>query len=397
MPKLSDSMSEGTVLRWLKQNGESVAVGEELVEIETDKATVVFEAESAGVLRILADEGQTLEIGAPIAEIGDDGASPAAPRAVADGAVRQDTPRAVADGVVRRDTPRPRASPVARRLARALGVDLEGVSATGPGGRIVKRDVEAVAGASEGVAEAASGDGRPVQRAVDASRGGVERRVLTPSQATVARRMTQVQTTAPAFTLTSDVEMDALLSFRGDSTGSDEIRLPSITDFVVRAAALALRAHPDVNAGFVDGVIERYERINVGIAVAGDGTLLVPTIFDADRKTLGQIATESRSLAQRARDGKLRPDEVSGGTFTISNLGMYGVTQFAAMLNPPQAAILAVGSLREQVVLTEGQPAARQLMSATLTCDHRVLYGADGASFLQSVRLNLELPIRLAL
>jgi pyruvate dehydrogenase E2 component (dihydrolipoamide acetyltransferase) len=396
MPKLSDSMSEGTVLRWLKQNGEPVAVGEELVEIETDKATVVFEAESAGVLRILADEGQTLEIGAPIAEIGDDGASPVAPRAVADGPVRLETRRAVADGAVRQDTPRPRASPVARRLARALGVDLEGVSATGPGGRIVKRDVEAVAGASEGVAEAASGDGRPAQRAVDSSRGGVERRELTPSQATVARRMTQVQTT-PAFTLTSDVEMDALLSFRGSSTGSEEIRLPSITDFVVRAAALALRAHPDVNAGFVDGVIERYERINIGIAVAGDGTLLVPTIFDADRKTLGQIATESRSLAQRARDGKLRPDELAGGTFTISNLGMYGVTQFAAMLNPPQAAILAVGSLREQVVLTEGQPAALQLMSTTLTCDHRVLYGADAASFLQSVRLNLELPIRLAL
>jgi pyruvate dehydrogenase E2 component (dihydrolipoamide acetyltransferase) len=225
----------------------------------------------------------------------------------------------------------------------------------------------------------------------------VKRLALTASQAAIARRMTQVQSTMPSFALTSDVEMTSLLSFRGDSTGSDDIPVPSISEIVVKATAVALRAHPEVNASFVDGAVERYERINIGIAVAAEGTLLVPTIFDADRKTLGQIAVESRSLAKRAREGALTPGELAGGTFTISNLGMYGVTQFAAMLNPPQAAILAVGSLRDHVVLVDGQATIQQRMSVTMTCDHRVLYGADAAGFLQSVRRNLELPIRLAL
>jgi pyruvate dehydrogenase E2 component (dihydrolipoamide acetyltransferase) len=279
-----------------------------------------------------------------------------------------------------------------------MGVDLVSVTATGPGGRIVRRDVEAAAARSQVPSgESPSIESRPITPGDRSIMGRIERLPLTPAQVVIARRMTLAQSTMPDFTLTSEVEMDALLSFRGSTTGDEETRLPSITDFVVRASALALRSHPQVNASFADGEIERYERINIGIAVAGEGTLLVPTILDADRKTLGEIAAESQALAERARNRGLRPNELSGTTFTISNLGMYGVTQFAAMLNHPQAAILAVGSVREQVVLDGDRPAVRRRMSVTLTCDHRVLYGADAAAFLADVRLNLELPIRLVL
>jgi pyruvate dehydrogenase E2 component (dihydrolipoyllysine-residue acetyltransferase) len=264
MPKLSDSMSEGTVLRWLKRDGEAVTIGEELVEIETDKATVVFEAESAGVLRIIADEGQTLAIGAPIAQIGDLSAPVPAHREMTDRHAGETLSR-------------PKASPVARRLAEALGVELQSLTATGPGGRIVKRDVEGAAGGASAPAASipklttpagtaagdrgdgrpvqATGDGRPAQATGDPARGAIERLDLTPSQRTIARRMALTQSTMPAFTLTCDVEMEALLSFRGDSTGSEDIPMPSITDFVVKATALALRAHPEVNAGFVDEAI----------------------------------------------------------------------------------------------------------------------------------------------
>jgi len=361
-------MEEGTIVRWCKRDGDDVSAGEELVEIETDKATVTYEAESSGPLRILAGVGQTVAVGTVIAELG-------AVTAVA---------RNGAGGPVRAT-----ASPVARRLARELGVELAAISGSGPAGRIVKRDVEA---ASSAIAAVEPGEPSP-----GPLKGEVRVHEATSVQSTIARRMAQAKSTMPEFTLTTEADMDEVVRLRAQLDDVEPSRVPSINDFVVKACALALRRHPKVNASYRDGGFELYSRVNVGVAVAAPDALLVPTVFDADTKPLGEIASETRALAERARDGALTPPELTGGTFTISNLGMYGITQFTAVLNPPQAAILAVGSLEERVILRDGGAVAGRRMSLTLTCDHRILYGADAAAFLKDVRLFLEQPVRLAL
>lgn len=433
MPRLSDSMEEGTIIRWLKEPGASVARGEELVEIETDKATMTYESDAAGVLEVLAQEGDTLPVGAVIARVGEGApaaapAQPARPRAEpvqppaelppenlpTDVGPVQSTrpvapahasaPVAHADGSERRV----RASPVARRIARERGVDIASLSGTGPGGRVVKADVEAAA------AGGAPADKAPRLSAVQTppaptpppvtapgepgtAKGEVTTTEPTRTQALIARRMAESRATIPTFTLRASVDMTQCVDMRASLKASGAEVVPSYNDLVVKASAIALSEHPRANGAYKDGRFERYSRVNIGIAVAAADSLVVPTIFDADRKGLAQIAAESRALAERVRAGTVTPPEVAGGTFTVSNLGMFGVRSFEAVINPPQAAILSVGLLEQRPVVRNGQVVVRHVMDVELACDHRILYGAPAAEFLARVRGILEAPLALAL
>jgi pyruvate dehydrogenase E2 component (dihydrolipoamide acetyltransferase) len=459
MPRLSDSMEEGTVLKWLKSVGDEVAVGDELVEIETDKANMVYEADSAGTLvEILAGEGDSLPIGAVIARIGDasevsangDGQAsetakavdPPVPAPVAASSAAtpppyEAAPAQAADGPVK-------ASPLAKRIAAERGIDLKALTGSGTGGRIVKADVEAALASGSAptstipplslersvppapkervsapspaqARESSSPDitGAPpapsirvpagptpgVAEKPETAKGQVEVVELTKLQQTVARRMAESKATAPHFYLQAEIDMTAAVEGRAKlkaSAKEGEV-VPTFNDMVVKACALALRDFPRANGAYRDGQIEHYSRINVGVAVAAQDALVVPTVFDADRKGLRQIATETRALAARVRDGQITPPELSGGTFTVSNLGMYGISNFHAVINTPQAGILAVGEVKAKPVVTDsGEIEARQLICVTLACDHRILYGADGAQFLARVRELLESPLGLA-
>jgi pyruvate dehydrogenase E2 component (dihydrolipoamide acetyltransferase) len=401
MPRLSDSMEEGTVLQWLVAEGERVEVGQPLVEIETDKATVDYEADAAGViLALTVSEGATVPLGAPIAVIGEPGeALPAAepPQAVAAatsvGAQEASGP-SPANAVAARGRAsrgRPSASPLARRLAAQLDVNLQGLAGSGPGGRVIRADVERAA------AGVANGSPTAPTPSVVGAKGEVTLHELTRIQRTVGRRMAESRATVPDFELRSVVDMSEVVSLR-ERLREVTDPLPSYNDFIVKATALALRQFPRVNGTYRDGQVETYSQINVGIAVAADEALVVPTIFEADRLSLGEIGRKSRELAARVRDGSVTPAELGGGTFTVSNLGMYGVDSFSAVINPPQAAILAVGSLKPRALVDDqGNVIARPTIVLTLACDHRVLYGADGARFLVRVRELLEQPNALML
>jgi pyruvate dehydrogenase E2 component (dihydrolipoamide acetyltransferase) len=517
MPRLSDSMEEGTILKWLKSAGDEVAKGEELVEIETDKATMTYEADSEGTLEIVAEEGSTLSIGEVIARIGEgagqsgaggaqeeseqeaaagdgeasaDGGGAAtkteesedqgedeearredeAPSGEEDaeaGADKEDSgpaeeaqveeaedeeaeqPRAESDGsgdgasadddgggeatAKAERAPssegnggRPKASPVARRIAREHGIDLSTLEGTGPGGRIVKADVEAAAsggGAEAEAEEAPAPEAREAEEApaeeqpaaeeeapeerreperekADTGKGEVTVQEPSRIQQIIARRMAESKATIPHFTLSTDVDMEGAVELRDELKALAEQQdtpVPSYNDMVVKACAIALRDFPLLNGAYRDGKFELYGRVNIGVAVAGEGTLIVPTIFDADRKGLGQIAKESRALAEKVRDGKISPPELSGATFSITNLGMYGVTTFTAVINPPQAAILAVGKMEPKPVVRDGEVVVRNGLNLTIACDHRILSGAPAAEFLARVKAILEQPIALAL
>ena len=435
MPRLSDSMEEGTILRWIKSEGDEVAVGDELVEIETDKANMVYESDTAGTLsEIVAEEGATLPIGEVIARVGEPG------EASGDGAARKDeesdekdeseqappdeggadenggapektsepspAPAATAAPPAQGDggDGRVKASPIARRIARDRDIDLAAISGSGPGGRIVKADVErAGEGAPEAApapaAAAASAPTAGARERPETAKGEVEVVELSKLQQTVARRMAESKATAPHFYLTADADMTRAWEARArikSAAGEDEV-VPSFNDLVVKACAIALREFPRANGAYRDGRVEMYSRVNVGVAVAAQDALVVPTVFDADLKGLRQISTETRALAARVREGTITPPELSGGTFTVSNLGMYGVATFSAVINPPQAAILAVGAIDEKPVVRDGEITTARLMAITLACDHRVLYGSDGAEFLARVRMLLEEPLGLAL
>ncbi len=280
-------------------------------------------------------------------------------------------------------------------MAAVLGLVLAILSGTGPGGRIFKRDVQGAAPpAAFASAQTAAAVAAP---AGAADRGSVQRVTLSATQATIARRMVQAKSEAPEFTVTVAADVTELIELRARLAAAAPERKPSPGDFVIKAVARALREHPRVNAGYAGGVLELYSRVNIGMAVAAEQSLLVPTLYDADLRSLGQIADAVRDLAGRARDGRLTPAEMSNATFTVSNLGMFGVSHFTAVLNPPQAAILAVGAAEQQVVVVDGQFAARRRMTLTLTADHRVIYGADAATFLASVRDSLENPLKLVL
>jgi pyruvate dehydrogenase E2 component (dihydrolipoamide acetyltransferase) len=315
---------------------------------------------------------------------------------------------------------RVKASPIARRMAQELGVELSSLSGSGPGGRIVKADVEAAAknGGSDSGAErsgAAAEEAPAEQReeqpqperevpkpvvSGDAGTGRGETSVeeLTRLQQTIARRMAESKATAPEFVLTVEVDMQEAVEFRKQlKAAAGDNPAPSFNDFVVKASALALREFPRANGAYRDGKFELYSRINVGIAVAGQDALIVPTIFDADTKSLGEISRDARALAERVRAGKITPPELSSGTFSVSNLGMFGIKRFTAVINPPQAAILAVGEMTPRPVVRDGEVQVRAIMELTLTCDHRILYGADAAQLLGRIRERLENPFSLAL
>ena len=453
MPRLSDSMEEGTVLRWLKSVGDEVAVGDELVEIETDKANMVYESDLAGTLtEVMAQEGDTLPVGDPIARVGDasevvagnggapgaasragkarDEAAPLAPdadqRAIEQpepaGAAAPATPPGPAAptatptpspaGVRAGGDGRVKASPIAKRVARDRGLDLSSLSGSGPGGRIVKADVEKALEAGVATAAAPAAPAAPAPAAAPAgptpgvaekpetAKGQVQVVELTKLQQTVARRMAESKATAPHFYLQAEFDLTAAVEGRKKlkAMAKEGEAVPTFNDMVVKACALALREFPRANGAYRDGKIELYSRVNVGVAVAAQDALVVPTVFDADVKGLRQISSETRALAARVRDGSITPPELSGGTFTVSNLGMYGISNFSAVINTPQAGILAVGELKAKPVVTDsGEIEARQLMGVTLACDHRILYGADGAQFLARVRQLLEEPLGLAL
>jgi pyruvate dehydrogenase E2 component (dihydrolipoamide acetyltransferase) len=429
MPRLSDSMEEGTILRWLKSVGDEVKRGDELVEIETDKANMTYEASDEGVLvEIVADEGQTLAIGDVIARIGDE-KGPSAAKA-ADGSTgssgsadqREEKPeraesekeappeRAPSTAVRAGAAPAPqadgrvKASPIARRLAADLGVELAQLEGSGPGGRIVKADVEAAAGRGAPAAAPAREAERPRAPVAagppETAKGEVEVVELNRLQQTVARRMAESKATAPHFYLQMEIDMSEAVKLREKlkELSKEDSPAPTFNDMVVKACARALREFPRANGAYRDGHVELYSRVNVGVAVAARDALVVPTVFDADRKSLGEIGTEVRALAEKVRDGTVTPPELSGGTFTVSNLGMYGIENFSAVINPPQAALLSVGALkRKPVVDPAGDIVVRSMMGVTLACDHRILYGADGAQFLGRVRELLEQPLALAL
>ena len=501
MPRLSDSMEEGTVLKWLIEEGGEVKRGEPLVEIETDKANMTYDADSDGVLvEIVAEEGDTLPIGEVIARIGEageaksgagdedsagdadqaedsgqeeaeesgeeageeggeegagdeEGAEEPEPAKAEAASGDEDGEAAVAGaeagggetqaaaGTATRERPsggngdgRVKASPVARRMARDLGVELAQLEGTGPGGRIVKADVQAAAengGAqteAKAEAETAEAEAAPAaeaeaapaeqkgkkkdkpkkaeekkepatepQRGEAGAKGEAEIQELTRLQQTVSRRMAESKATAPEFSIALTVDMTAAVELRGRLKQIAD-PVPSFNDMVVKAAANVLREFPRVNGAYRDGKFELYERVNVGIAVAAQDALLVPTVFDADKKSLGEISRQARRLIGRVRDGEITPPELSGGTFSVSNLGMFGIQRFTAIVNPPQAAILTVGALTRRAAVDErGRVRARDLMTLTLVCDHRILYGADGARFLAQVRELLEQPLSLAL
>jgi len=421
MPRLSDSMEEGTVLKWLVDVGGEVRRGQPLVEIETDKANMTYDADSDGVLiEVLAQEGDTLEVGQPIARIGAAGESAAtptedepqddapAPDGGADEPAEEPPPTRPQPVATPNGGERIKASPVARRMAEELGVELARVEGSGPGGRVVKADVEAAAGspATETAKEQSAqpepppeepAAPAPAAKSADGAKGEVTTQELSRLQRTVARRMAESKATIPDFTLELDVDMTLCIELR-ERLKSQTEHPPSFNDMVVKAAALALRDHPRVNGAYRDGRFEAYSRINVGIAVAASDALVVPVVHDADEKSLGEISRQALRLIERVRDGEITPPEVSGGTFTVSNLGMFGIDRFTAIINPPQAAILTVGALRKKPAVDErGRVVARDLMSLTLSCDHRILYGADGARFLAQVRELLEQPLSLAL
>jgi len=446
MPKLSDSMEEGTILTWLKADGETVAEGEELVEIETDKANMTYEAPEAGTLAIVAAAGEALPVGAVIARVGE-AASPesaasssGAPAAAPAGPVAGEDDSAggpaeivspappagsasVADGEsAAASAPSPSmpvvgvrsangsgavfATPIARRLAAAHGVDLGSLAGSGPRGRITRADVAAAAGVAAppapapAVAPAAPARVAPASSAAApaAPADGVEVRELSRLQQVVARRMAEAKATVPEFQVQTEVAMDAALALRAEvkAAAGDGAVVPSVNDLIVKASALALRAHPLANGSYKDGRFELHPRVNVGIAVAAQDALVVPTITDADTRSLGSIAAEARRLAARVRENAITPPELSGGTFTVSNLGMYGMTAITPVINVPQAAILGVGATRAVLARdADGEIVDRALMTLTLTCDHRILYGADAAQFLAAIRDLLEQPLRL--
>jgi pyruvate dehydrogenase E2 component (dihydrolipoamide acetyltransferase) len=390
LPRLGQGMESGTIVKWLKSEGDAVEKGEPLYELDTDKVTQEVEAEASGVLlKIAVTEGE-VAVGRTIAFIGAQDESvpdvaadaPAAPEAVVE---------APAAAVAPEPTPisttsngRIKASPLARRIARERGVDLAAVRGTGPDGRIVAEDVER-AEAQTGAPVAAAAVAAPVPA------GEIERRPLSNIRKVIARRLTEAWT-VPAFQLTVDVDMTRAEDLvQRQRELNPDVRV-TITDLLTRLCAQALMRHRDMNVRLGDDELLVYPSADVGIAVAAPQGLVVPVVRSADRLSLAEIAAVRGDLVARARGAKLRQEDLDGGTFTISNLGMFGVDQFVAVLNPPQASILAVGRTRDQVVPVEGELLVLPVMTMTLTCDHRAVDGATGAAFLGTVKAFLEDP-----
>jgi pyruvate dehydrogenase E2 component (dihydrolipoamide acetyltransferase) len=444
MPKLSDTMEEGTVLEWKKQDGDQVSKGDVLAEIESDKASFEIEAESDGVLHIVVDKGSPVPVGQQIATIGgeaparkesapktEEGGESERPDAAEPGPGRAERPAeepaasaeeeppeepaaeapvqtaeaeeeeepeeertAAAEGARPAQANGVKASPLARRLAREAGVDLSTLTGSGPEGRIVKEDVLAAAEKSGGGRAAEAPATRPRRRA------GQDVEVEEPNrmQATIARRMTASKTTVPHFYLTVEARVDEAVRIRQQLKEMvPNAERVTMTDMLTRACAIALTRFPEVNASWVDGHFERKRSVNIGLAVppAQGLGLLVPVVHDVDQKDLIQISIESRQVIERARSGKPSAGDLEGGTFSISNLGMYGVDEFSAIINPPESAILAVGAIKDAPVVEDGRLVPGKVMRMTLSVDHRVFYGATAAQFMAEVKKLVENPASL--
>jgi pyruvate dehydrogenase E2 component (dihydrolipoamide acetyltransferase) len=414
MPKLSDTMEEGRILRWLKKEGDPVETGQALAEVETDKATVEMEAYTNGtILKLIASEGQFAKVGDLIAVIGAAGEDFAALLPAAGAPAPAPAPAAAAPApprVPQPALPQPaaapaatgrsvKASPLALRMAAEAGLDLGSLQGTGPQGRVIKRDIEAALAQAPAAApaRAAAAPQRARSLALVAAReaGPDSQEVeLSSVRRTIAKRLVQSKGPVPHFYLTVDVAMDRV--WDAYKALRDQKSSISINDIIVKAAALALRQHPDINASFAGDHVKLYSRVHIGMAVALEDGLITPVLRDADLKPLEEISEEARSLAERARAKKLQPNEYTGATFSISNLGMMGIEEFSAIINPPEAAILAVGAVRQVPVVVDGALAVGWRMKATLSVDHRVADGASGARFLQTLRRFLEHPLLMA-
>jgi len=449
MPRLSDTMEEGELSRWMKQVGDEIHKGDVLAEIETDKATMDLEAFDNGILeQLLVVAGALVPIGAPVARIGDgsnivaDGAEPAAPAAAPAATASTPDASAPAPSAPTPSAPAPsgtsdpvtaaiptgelRTSPLARKIGREHGIDLHTIEGTGPQGRITRTDVDAAiadretgattptptsapaaqpetgsAAQSATAPSATATSATPPSGATPGAPLGANDSVAVPVsriRAVTARRLTESQA-VPHFFLTRVVDVERLVAFRAEVNASLAAlgTKVSLNDLFVRASALALRAHPAVNASWGDGVILRHPHVNVGVAVATDDGLLVPVVVDADQKSLGAIATETRALAGLARTSGLSLAQMSGGTFSISNLGMFGIDSFNAVLNPPEAGILAIGAAKDVPAVRKGVLVTVPTVTITLTVDHRVLDGAVAAAFLRDLTILLEEPLRIVL
>ncbi|MCC7539567.1 MAG: 2-oxo acid dehydrogenase subunit E2 [Deltaproteobacteria bacterium] len=418
MPKLSPTMEEGTLVKWYRTEGDVVAIDDLLAEVETDKATMEFRAFDKGVLlKRLVPEGATVKLGAPVAILGAKGedvsalvarasgvsaqgaqapaVGPAAPRATEAAAAPEP---AVRPAATRKEGERVLASPLVRRIARESEVDLGDVEGTGPNGRIVKRDLDVYL----------SSPRRPEERAASAPAGALPSRVvpLTSMRKTIARRMVESKTTVPHFYLTIDVDAGPLVGAqaalnaelaaiaKAESTEPEKV---SVNDLLIKAAAVCLRRVPAVNASYSPDGLVFHSRVDVSVAVALDDGLVTPVVRDADALGVLEIGREVRALAKAARAKKLKPEQMQDGTFSISNLGMFGIDEFAAVINPPEGAILAVGQVRDEPVVAAGAVVAGKRLRLTLSCDHRVVDGAVGARYLQVLRRLLETPATMLL
>jgi pyruvate dehydrogenase E2 component (dihydrolipoamide acetyltransferase) len=427
MPKLGFDMAEGMLQEWVKKAGDEVAEGETIAVIETDKASVEVPAYRSGtLLEILTEAGTSVPIGAPIAVIGSRGEAvdhaalglhpPAAPapRAGATEATPK-PPEPAREAVPAAATPpapeteeeapgaaseggRAFASPIAARMASELGIDLRQVKGTGPGGRIIKRDIEAHLKEREKVPEKVTPPPIPIP-SYEPTMEGYQVEPLSPMRQTIGRRMVESKQQAPHFYITMDVDMAAAMALRAQLNAFvPEDEKISVNDLIIKASAIALRQFPNINASFAGNEIHVHDQVNIGIAVARETGLLTVVVRDCDRKPLAQVAREVRALVGRARDGRMKPDDMLGGTFTISNLGMFDVEDFIAIINPPQAAILAVGAVKSvPVVDGDGQLGVGTRMKMTISADHRVTDGAEAARFLQALKAVLEQPLRLVL
>ena len=427
MEALSPTMEEGRLVKWLKNEGDQIKNGETLAEVETDKAIMELVARGEGVLRkrLLAEdtaapvgqliaviagadenidaliggaaapaEAQPAKPAAPAAAVQSDAAAtataPAAKQAVPAAAPSAATPASAAGADS--NGGRTRSSPLARRMASDSGLDLQAVQGSGPGGRIIKRDVEAAVASG---ATAQRGAAVPSARIAVASGEDSRDVPLTQIRKTIARRLAESIGPIPTFYLTAEFDMERVAEMRTAMAALGDEYKVSFNDIVLKAVATALSQHPEVNAHWLGDKIRYFNRVHLGMAVAIEDGLITPVIFDADRKRMSEISREARELAKRARDRKLKPEEYTGSTFSVSNLGMFGIDQFTAIINPPEAAILAIGALEEKPVVVDGQMGARRRMRVTMSCDHRVVDGALGAKFLQTLRRLIENPLML--
>ncbi len=399
MPKLSDTMEEGVILKWLRKEGEKIKQGEILVEIESDKADMELEAYDSGILRkIVVPAGGKARIGALIAIIGDaneDISAILTEAPPAEKKVQAQDPKPVPPAPSKTAEPakaasvsgdgRVKASPLARKIAQERGISLSGVSGSGPSGRIIRRDLEGtVAG------------GYTPKPAGPITPGTSEEVPLSSIRKTIAKRMAQSKTTAPHFYVTVDVNMEPAMAFREQILNATDLKI-SYTDILVKASATALMQHPLVNASYLGDSMRQHHFAHIGVAVALEEGLVTPVLRNCEQKRIDQISVELRDLVERARNRKLKPDEYQGSTFTISNLGMFDVEDFVAIINPPEGAILAVGSIVERPVVHSGKIRIGHTMKMTLSSDHRVIDGAVAARFLQDLRKYLESPAALAI